>query len=74
MSVEDDIKWIAERCAARGLKLRDAKLLFDALHMADCIAATKKKGDAAKLAGMDRGAFLKMRRRIEERGEKNEQD
>lgn len=57
------IKYIARRCANKGLRLRQARALFDALHIADALGQTGGNvTKAAKIAGVTRTSLLRMTR------------
>ena len=58
MTAEDRIKALARECAVKGLRLREARALFDALHTADAIyAAGGSMAEAAALQGQNREAL-----------------
>lgn len=70
MSIDHDpIKWLARRCAGRGLGMQDARTLFEALYIADALAvAGGNVTRAAEIAGVNRATIVRHRRS----GEKTE--
>lgn len=55
MSAPTPTEWLARHCAAKGLRLRDAVALFEALYIADAIAAgAGNVSAAAQRAGVGR--------------------
>lgn len=56
------IEWLARRCAARGLRWRDAMTLFDALYIADALAIEGGNVSAAAIrAGIERKTLYRHR-------------
>lgn len=63
MSDLSAIQALARRCAAKGLKLHDARGLFDALYLADALYLEEgAKLRAADRAGIGYSRFNKMQR------------
>lgn len=57
------IQALAQKCANAGLRLRDARTLFDALYIADALAQTGGvKSRAATIAGVQREALSRLSR------------
>ena len=59
---QEDIEWLARRAALANLKLRQARLLFESLYVADALAlesgnvagAIRRSGLAKKANGVNR--------------------
>lgn len=59
----EHIKRLARLCAMKGLKLKDARSLFDALYIADAlIVEDGNKTKAAQRAGMGRTHIMRMQK------------
>ncbi len=66
----DKVTWLARRCAESGLRLDQARNLFDALWLADVLAANGGSvSRAAEATGMGRAQFYRMARRTDDEGE-----
>jgi hypothetical protein len=58
---DDTIRWLARRCAERGLKLWQARSLLDALWTADVLAQHGGSiADATRATGLERSHFYRM--------------
>jgi hypothetical protein len=59
------IPLLARKCAEKGLSLRDARALFEALWVADAVALHGSQRAAARALGMDASVLCRLRKRGE---------
>ncbi|WP_366942701.1 helix-turn-helix domain-containing protein [uncultured Roseobacter sp.] len=72
MLERDPIKFVARRCAMRGLNLKDARDLFDALMISDAIALEDgNKTKAAKRLGIKPAQLHRIKSRHRSIGNKD---
>ena len=66
MDSSRSIQWPAQRCARAGLRYRHARLLFDALYLADALMLSKGSVvKAARRAALRQESVHRMVRRLE---------
>lgn len=64
MESEEQIKRLAESAARCGLRLRDARFLFDTLYVTGALVRSGgNQTKAAEIAGVNREALIRMRDR-----------
>lgn len=67
MKAERIIKGLAQGAAHGGLKLHDARAMFDSLYIANALVLARgNKSKAAEIAGIERASLLRIRRRQEQ--------
>lgn len=58
----DNIRWLAQRCAASGLRMKDAQALFTTLYRSDALVLARGSvSAAADRAGVNRECFHRQR-------------